>query len=240
MIPLSDKIGWGLIQTFDTPELLREYITRIAIPGLTMMSNTAPLAKNEFVDDAWEYARTIIRASDYKLPDVPSKPTPATVQDALAALDSLVRWCDSVDGARSESPALAPSDPVVVEKRTAAPAIGDKPAGRRSTSNGEAKLNTVGALVDWHKFKPGDNASVGNTDPIKATKLAELAKVGSGYPTYFFKAHCGQNGHRDYKAICADTGKLINWLKSISADPALARLITFGRVPPGESERDED
>jgi hypothetical protein len=111
---------------------------------------------------------------------------------------------------------------------------------KRSTEKGEARTKIIAALTQHHHYDPGGHCE--NLEPIGVNELARQAQVAPASVSAFFDKEFGgsdhKNGHRNYKVVCRNVGRLLDSLRVLNGDFSPDDL--YGRQPPGEDARDED
>jgi hypothetical protein len=123
------------------------------------------------------------------------------------------------------SPPAKPADPI---------APPTKP--KRSTQPGEAREKIVGALTKWHKYESG---SCLNSEPVGVRQLSRLAAVAPATVSDFFDENF-ERGLPEYRSICnSDVRKLADSIEALRGETTPAKLLTYGRRPPGEGRDDE-
>jgi hypothetical protein len=103
---------------------------------------------------------------------------------------------------------------------------------KRSTARGEAQAKLIAALTKHHKYAEGGCL---NPEPIGNNELARRAGVSPSTASDFFNVEF--KGHRTYRAVCLNTGKLADSLKLLNDEFAPHEL--YGRRPADEDDRDE-
>ncbi|MCC7085193.1 MAG: hypothetical protein IT427_09325 [Pirellulales bacterium] len=104
---------------------------------------------------------------------------------------------------------------------------------KRSTERGEGRMKLIAALTKHHKYADGGCL---NLEPIGNNELARQAGVSESTASEFFNKQF--KGHTKYRAICADTARLVAAMKLLNQEFAPHHL--FGAKPPGEDEREDD
>lgn len=98
-------------------------------------------------------------------------------------------------------------------------AVGGQKRTVKSFVKGEAREKIITTLTAHHKYENGYIPDDG-FDPIKNNELADIAKVGTGSVSNFWKAEFGEGGaegdHKAYVRACQQRWKLINVLKRLN------------------------
>jgi hypothetical protein len=115
----------------------------------------------------------------------------------------------------------------------APPASTNPTSSKRSTERGEGRDKLIAALTKHHRYADGGYL---NQDPIGNNELARLAGVAKRTASAFFSKEF--QGHRKYKALCTDAGRLASALKLLNGE--FAPHVLYGSKPPGEAERKDN
>jgi hypothetical protein len=148
--------------------------------------------------------------------------------DSLATANTAMRNMVVDLGARHASGAAPGSIPT-----ENSPAVPTDPAPKRSTERGEGRAKLIAALTKHHQYADGGCL---NLEPIGNNELARLAEVAKRTASAFFDKEF--QGHAKYKALCADSGRLVAALKLLNGE--YAPHLLYGKNPPEKSEHDED
>ena len=104
---------------------------------------------------------------------------------------------------------------------------------KRSTERGDGRVKLIAALTKHHQYADG---SCLNLESIGNNELAKAAGVSPSTASAFFNDKF--KGHRKYKALRRDNGRLAAALKLLNDEFAPHHL--FGTPPPDLAAPDED
>lgn len=180
-------------------------------------------------------AGVVAHLRDY-LPGIQNYDSPLVLW-TLAVYETLQgsEWLTRIDGT-AEIPALHFNPftaSVETLKRLAArdklgAAVGDEKGGatgkvgerrpaetisKRSTEPGDGRAKLIAALSQHHRYAEGGCL---NSEPINNNELARLAGVARSTASAFFKDEF--HGHKKYKNLCRDTGRLADALKLLRGE----------------------
>ena len=99
---------------------------------------------------------------------------------------------------------------------------------KRSSTNESREEDIISALTAPHHYPEGKLQQ----KPIGCRALAEMAGVGNGTASEFFKRHFKGNfrGHANYRHVCKDASQLEKKLKALNKE--YCPELTFGGTPP--------
>jgi hypothetical protein len=111
---------------------------------------------------------------------------------------------------------------------------GSETRKKKSTEKGEAQDKLIAALTAHHGYA---NRGCKKLEPIGSNELARKASVVKASASLFFEKYF--HGHATYKALCRrDFSRVLQVLKALNGDFQVED--TYGSVPPGERDRDDE